>query len=534
MEKSITIQSVDSIKNQLVNKILIIGTSIGFLAFISSLFPFEAELINADFFLDISALSALLVTYLLRKKLSLIFRSNMILILLFVLFISDVLENGLNTPDFVIVVLIPFLSILIYSLRVTVALYVICIISYLIIGFLFVNGLITSNYYDPTGDSYLRWIELILVLSVVTVMITLFLDKFNSTIYKLINNLESQKEDLTDRERLLSVITKNIPRTTLTVIDSNLIIQFTDGSQHLNRDLDPSQFVGTKVIDFLKAFEAEGISKMMAAYEQCFQGKSQEVQLSYEDDILLFKVLPLISINGQIKRVLVVTENITAQVENQKIINENIREKNVLLQEIHHRVKNNLAVVSGLLTLQSYNIDDIKSKYILEKSTNRIMSIAKVHEMLYESKNFNRIPFHRYINELASIILDSMNHDDKAIAFNTDITVDYISINHGVPLGIIFNELITNSVKYGFSDNFDNSINIRVYQDNDRFEVEYEDNGVGIDNFENAVSKSLGFTLIESLMEQIDADFSFDTKNKFKLSFSFPTDSVDSIIPSLN
>lgn len=291
--------------------------------------------------------------------------------------------------------------------------------------------------------------------------------------------------------------------------------------------------LGLTVQEVFGSYGKETLNTILDAYHETLKGEQQLFQIQVGDQYQSYKTMPLPDKNGEIKSFLSVVENITESVVNRNLIEENLNERNVLLQEIHYRVKNNLAVVSGLLSLQSYNINNQNSKFILEKSTNRIMSIAKVHEMLYESKNFNRIPFNRYINELSSIILESMNDDGKTISFETDITIDYISINHGVPLGIIFNELITNSVKYGFNGDIDNRIKIEVSKSEDRFVVVYEDNGIGIENFDTASTKSLGFTLVDSLMHQIEADYEYDTNDKFKLTFNFPVEEMQPAVPEL-
>lgn len=523
MEKLTTSQNIDLIKNDLINAILLLGTTFGFLAFLASLIPFSADNINADFFFDIFGLGALYLTYFLRKKLSLMVKSNLIIAMLYLLFISDVFENGLDSPDFVIVVLIPFVSTLIYRFWISISLYIVAIGLYLIIGFLFITGVISSSNYT-SDETFFRWLEVVLVLSVVSIMITLFLDKFHKTINDLIDNLEKQNDNLLEREFLLSTIKDNFPRSYMSVIDSDFRITMTGGSEFKTQGINPEDYNGLTVREVLEPIRDEPLNTILESYRKTLEGEGQVFQIKLGDQYQTYKTMPLPDKNGEIKSFLSVVENITESVENKHLIEENLNEKNVLLQEIHHRVKNNLAVVSGLLSLQSFKIKDPKSKFILEKSTNRIMSIAKVHEMLYESKNFNRIPFERYINELATIILDSMNYDAKSIQFSTDIAVDFISINHGVPLGIIFNELITNSVKYGFYSNNNNVIKIKVSQNDGRFEVIYEDNGIGIENLEVAISKSLGFTLIESLMNQIEADFEYDTNGKFKLCFSFPDD----------
>ncbi|MCG8373482.1 MAG: sensor histidine kinase, partial [Balneolales bacterium] len=108
------------------------------------------------------------------------------------------------------------------------------------------------------------------------------------------------------------------------------------------------------------------------------------------------------------------------------------------------------------------------------------------------------------------------------ISFSCNIEIDSISINHGIPLGIVFNELITNSIKYGFNGKENGLITIRAFSKNGINHIEYLDNGVGIANFDTTYAKGLGFTLINSLLSQIDATSVYATDNGFKLSFTFP------------
>ena len=146
-------------------------------------------------------------------------------------------------------------------------------------------------------------------------------------------------------------------------------------------------------------------------------------------------------------------------------------------------------------------------------------------------KKFNNIPFDTYIKELSEIILSSMNEENKSIDFKTDISVEQLSINQGVPLGIIFNELITNSVKYGFEKQDGNEITIIVRPRGKNIEVVYSDNGIGIKDFETSSEKSLGFTLIKSLMQQIEAEYDYETESQFKLTFEFPVEFTKSDFP---
>ncbi len=518
--------SLKELKDSLVDIIIITGTTLGVLVFVISMIPFHPDLINKDFGFDLTAVSTLFLTYFFRKKLSVHFKANVVILMAYIIFLSDLIESGLYTQDLILVVIIPFLSILVYNLRVTIILYAVCMSSVLIVGLLFKDGIIISAIYDYSDVNYLRWVETALMSTVVIFIITLFLYRFDKKIFSLFKDLQTKNEFLSEREFLLTTITDNFPRSYMSVIDSDFIIKMTGGSEFSAQGLDPNQFNGKSVIDVYEPFGEEPLNTIIEAYKKTLSGQGQIFQIKLGDQYQLYKTMPLPDKNGEINTFLSVVENVTEIVETNHLIEENLHEKNVLLQEIHHRVKNNLAVVSGLLSLQSLNISDPRSKFILEKSTNRIMSIAKVHEMLYESQNFNRIPFNRYINELANIILDSMNHDGKLIDIKTDIRVKYISINHGVPLGIIFNELITNSVKYGFASPTDNKIQISVYQKDDKYVVLYEDNGIGIEDFKTAKTNSLGFTLIQSLLHQIEAEYEYDTKERFSLTFSFSTDEL--------
>lgn len=209
--------------------------------------------------------------------------------------------------------------------------------------------------------------------------------------------------------------------------------------------------------------------------------------------------------------------------EQDQELKQSIEEKKVLLQEIHHRVKNNLAVVSGLLELQSNVAPDHFSRSTLKLSTNRILSISKVHELLYQSEDLSRIHLKKYIKELADIIIGSFNKTGLEIDLKLDIHIPYLSINHGVPIGIIFNELLTNSLKHGFKEFQDNcQILISAFEEDEHYKIIYQDNGSGIVDTDHDKTPGLGITLVDSLLTQIDAESELKTKGMYELSFRFP------------
>lgn len=529
MHTSLSKRKLDFLKIRLIDGILIFGTIFGSILIVKSLFPIDEHTFNFDFYTDLLAISILIILFLRRNVFSLVSKSIAIIFVLYVFVVTDILQYGLYSSDKILIMIIPFLSILVFSPSATLSLFLFMLFNYLLIGYLISHKiLIPTILHSPLDLDFERWIESAGIISIVSFAITLFVHKFNETMFRFFVDLEVKNEQLSERENLLSRITNGIPRPYIILVDKDLKIIFAGGQAFRTRDTDPEAILRQNLRIILGDETQEIKDQVCEQYQNTFVNGPQVGEYFIADEYMLVKTIPLINSEGETTSVLGFTENITEQVLKDRVIQNNLEEKNVMLQEIHHRVKNNLAVVSGLLDLQSLHLSDGETQEILKKSTNRILSIAKVHEMLYESKDFNRLPFDDYIIELTKIILASMNMENRKVEIETNISVKNVNINLGVPLGIIFNELITNSVKYAFNIPRENSesnrISIHVKPVNGQIEVEYQDNGPGIPDFEKASNESLGFTLIAALMEQIQGNYNYDTFGKFMLSFSFPSD----------
>lgn len=523
MKKSDTLKKLNAIKAQLINGILLVGTILGSILVALSVFPVNETSFNFDFYTDVICIVILFLLTLRRNRLSIELKAVGVIAVLLVFVITDVLQYGYDATEINLVVIIPFLSILIFSKRTTLLIFLFVMGVYLTFGYLITTGIITPIVYSSELDlRFLSWVEMAFLITIASFAITLFVQRYNENIYKLFKDLETQNRKLTEREALLAKITGNIPRAFVTVVNPDYTIQYTGGRAFKEISIEPSSIIGKNILDLLKDQDESVVTGIKEMYKNTFEGKAQVAEFYIAGQYQVHKTIPLTDLNGKVTSALSLVEDISERVKKDKVIRDNLDEKNVMLQEIHHRVKNNLAVVSGLLSLQSYHIQDEKLSAILQKSTNRILSIAKVHEMLYESENFNRIHFSTYITELSDTILSSLNIDRDQIELKHDIEVEHININHGVPLGIIFNELITNSVKYAFKDATQKKIHITVSRLENQIQVEYQDSGAGIKDFKTASTKNLGFTLIEALMSQIKADFDYETNGKFQLTFSFP------------
>lgn len=184
----------------------------------------------------------------------------------------------------------------------------------------------------------------------------------------------------------------------------------------------------------------------------------------------------------------------------------NAEEKEVLLKEIHHRVKNNLQVISSMLSLQGKYLPDSKVKVALSESQDRVKSMALIHQMLYQQDRFSEINMREYITELSKTIKNSQNGTGNKILLETQIEDLWFDIDTAVPLGLIVNELLTNAYKYAFPNNAEGKISLEIKQLEPKlYQLKIADNGIGIPSkLHNDLSgKTLGLNMVHILTKQL-------------------------------
>lgn len=212
-----------------------------------------------------------------------------------------------------------------------------------------------------------------------------------------------------------------------------------------------------------------------------------------------------------------ITRDITERKAAEDRIKASLQEKDVLLKEVHHRVKNNLQIISALLSLQSSCLTDEDLIRIFRDSQNRIRSMALVHENLYRSKDLNKVDFNEYINQLVTQLSQSYGDLFGKIRFKINSENVYLNINTAIPCGMIINELVSNSFKHAFPDGRSGEVRIDLSSVDDGFMLVVSDNGVGIRGGPDIrTSKTLGFRLIETLVRQIHGKIKLDTANGFR------------------
>ncbi|NQE32721.1 PAS domain S-box protein [Microcoleus asticus] len=226
------------------------------------------------------------------------------------------------------------------------------------------------------------------------------------------------------------------------------------------------------------------------------------------------RAFPIYDESGKIYRIAGIGEDISDRKLTEARIQAALREKEVLLKEIHHRVKNNMQVISSLLQLQAQYIEDEAMLTLFEESQTRIHSMALIHEQLYQSEHLDRIDLPPYVENLVANLYQSFGCGNTAIQFNLNVDRICLNIETAIPCGLIINELVSNSLKYAFPPRLGGEISIKFFKDsNQQFNLTIQDNGRGFpENFDVENTETLGLQLVKMLAYQLEASIAIDSQ----------------------
>ncbi|MGL5875371.1 MAG: PAS domain S-box protein, partial [Xenococcaceae cyanobacterium] len=221
---------------------------------------------------------------------------------------------------------------------------------------------------------------------------------------------------------------------------------------------------------------------------------------------------------------LAMVKDITERKQVEKQLKDSLQEKEVLLKEIHHRVKNNLYIISSLLYLQSKNIEDRKALNSFQESRNRISSMALIHEKLYQSQDLSSINFAEYVQNLAKEIFRSYGVNPHIVRLQIDVVDLLLTIDLAIPCGLIINELISNSLKYAFPGSIQGTVFVNLQLDRaNNYILTVGDDGIGLPaNLDYRNTKSLGLRLVSNLTEQLDGELELKPVKGTLFQITFP------------
>ncbi len=259
-----------------------------------------------------------------------------------------------------------------------------------------------------------------------------------------------------------------------------------------------------------KPFRVEGLKYIS------YVGKKESIRSYYG--------IPIKNKKGAVVKLLCIIEDITRKKRNEIIIKNALREKEVLLKEIHHRIKNNMQIIYSLLNLQSHNIKDKGALELIKESQNQIRSMLMIHEDLYQSDNLAKIDFNNYVNNFIINLFDVYRIDRTLIKKQINIKKIFLKINLAIPCALIINELVSNSLKYAFPNGRKGKIFIKLSKVNKiYYELVVGDNGVGLPKNINFKKKnSLGLNLVSTLIKQIYGKLEIKRNKGTRFIIKFP------------
>jgi PAS domain S-box-containing protein len=270
------------------------------------------------------------------------------------------------------------------------------------------------------------------------------------------------------------------------------------------------ELVGRELCDFIHPEDLDSVNRKLSSIkDHPFFGKAEFRLLCKDRNYIWVEIASKTILNddtGKIDEIITITRDISERRKVEEKLRKSLEEKEMLLKEIHHRIKNNLTVISSLLSLQSNYVKDGEAREMFQESQNRARAMALIHERLYQSEDLKNINFGIYIQKLAKELLYNYTTEDK-IKLVLELDQILIDVNTAIPMGLILNELVSNAIKHAFPDGRTGTIRISLekFQD-DYFILEVSDNGIGFSKDLNIGDvESFGLIIVNTLINQLEA-----------------------------
>jgi PAS domain S-box-containing protein len=320
-----------------------------------------------------------------------------------------------------------------------------------------------------------------------------------------ITNFISIKEDITERKQkeeklqIYGILFDNVSDLAY-ICDTEGKILFLNKVFEKLSGCKLEEFIGKS---FAPLFDGEDLKRATNLYVRTLKGESPQEEVYFKDTGVLceYKSLPLRNEEGEIIGVLGTARDVTERKKTDEQIKASLKEKEVLLDEVHHRVKNNLQIISSLLDMSSMKTRNQEAIALFAESRNRVDSMALIHSQLYESERFDRIDMGRHIQQLSGNLLNIYSKE-QTITLDIKSANVYLPVTQAVPCALVLNELISNSLKHAYRDGQKGTMSIIMRQANDGTTLlKVQDDGLGIpEDIEIERVKSLGLKLVRNIV----------------------------------
>lgn len=347
------------------------------------------------------------------------------------------------------------------------------------------------------------------------------------------------EDEIGDLARAFNDVTESIQRRTVSrsylnnILDSMAEMLFVvnrDGTiQRSNRaaqrhlGFEASELETMPITDLFVDGEPWSTTDMDALQRQGYTAHTERTLRTRAGDTLpvLFSRAALQSEGNTWTGMVCVAQDISDRKAAEKQIKASLQEKEVLLREIHHRVKNNLQIISSLLHLQSKNVDGEAAQQLFAESQHRVRSMALIHEHLYQSDDLAQVDFEAYLDRLTEHLIRS--YGARGVSLELDADGAPISVDRAIPCGLIVNELVTNALKHAFPEEAPGTISVRFAMESNRAELVVADDGTGLANDADLEQTgSLGLKLVRGLVQQLSGTLAIEHTPGLRFVITFP------------
>jgi len=331
---------------------------------------------------------------------------------------------------------------------------------------------------------------------------------------------ETSKRDLLQSETRLRLMTSRMPAVLWTT-DTELHFTSSLGMGLAELDLRANQIAGMTLFEYFQTNSRD--FPPIAAHQRALKGESVTYQSEWKGRLFDSKVEPLHDAEGRLIGVIGIALDITESRRAEEQVKVSLKEKELLLKEIHNRVKNNLQVISSLLNLQAGYIQDEQARARFKESRDRLKAMVLIHEKLYQSDDLTAIDFGGYIRNLAVHLFRAHQVDARAIALHLDVEPLNLDIDRAMSCGLIINELVSNAIKYAFPNGKAGEIRIGFHEEAQKqIVLTVGDNGAGLPKeLDFRQAESLGFQLINTLAEQLHGTITLDRDGGTRFTLAF-------------
>ncbi|MEX2574903.1 MAG: PAS domain S-box protein [Balneolaceae bacterium] len=279
-------------------------------------------------------------------------------------------------------------------------------------------------------------------------------------------------------------------------------------------------FIHPDYLESGRQLDQELITGEKSGYE------TEKKYIKKNGDYLLGKVKKSLVYNGDHspKFIIALVEDITEQKETNEKLKKSLRQQEILLSEVLHRVNNNLALIIAFLDLEMDNIRQKPCRDLFKKCQMRIKTVGIVHHKLYQAADFSRIPIREYIQEILSAIFWNWRSGEDTVSVNSNVNDVNLNVNQAIPCGLIINELVTNAYKHAFPKKTEtDEVQVKIRKIDNELILSVSDNGIGLpDHIDIAKTDTIGFSITNALCTQLHADIDVNRENGTHITIRFP------------